>query len=257
MWLRVPADLPLDDVHVRTVADGEPEFVPAVVDAARSDGADTWWRARLPCHNPVTSYRWILTGGPTGYAWLNGTGLHLRDVPDTNDFRLVAHDRPPPDWPLDTVVYQVFPDRFAKSSRSVLAAAGAQPRARLGGPRALDGAGLRVRGQDQGKQLYGGDLDGITDHLDHLERLGTDVLYLTPFFPARSNHRYDASTFERVDPVLGGDDALRRLTAEAHRRGMRVIGDITTNHTGDSHEWFVEARARDRSRTRLLLLDNA
>ena len=115
----------------------------------------------------------------------------------------------------------------------------------------------RVRGQDQGKQLYGGDLDGITDHLDHLERLGADVLYLTPFFPARSNHRYDASTFDRVDPVLGGDDALGRLTAEAHRRGMRVIGDITTNHTGDSHEWFVEARARDRSRTRLLLLDNA
>ena len=102
-----------------------------------------------------------------------------------------------------------------------------------------------VRGQDQGKQLYGGDLDGITDHLDHLERLGADVLYLTPFFPARSNHRYDASTFDRVDPVLGGDDALGRLTAEAHRRGMRVIGDITTNHTGDSHEWFVEARASE------------
>ena len=247
VWLCVPADMQVADVHVRTVVDGEPEFVPATVDAGRSDGIDTWWQARLRCHNPVTGYRWILTGGPTGYAWLNGAGLHLRDVPDAGDFRLVAHDHPPPDWSLDSVVYQVFPDRFAKSSRSVLAGSGRGRVPDWAVPARWTDPVYGVRGQDQGKQLYGGDLDGITDHLDHLERLGTDVLYLTPFFPARSNHRYDASTFGQVDPVLGGDDALRRLTAEAHRRGMRVLGDITTNHTGDSHEWFVAARGSESS----------
>ena len=87
---------------------------------------------------------------------------------------------------------------------------------------------------------------GITDHLDHLERLGIDILYLTPFFPARSNHRYDATTFGQVDPVLGRRRGAAPADREAHRRGMRVLGDITTNHTGDSHEWFV-ARAGSES----------
>lgn len=243
VWLRVPVDLPLGGVHIRTVVDGEPEFVAAAVDRTRSDGTDTWWRARLRCRNPVTGYRWILTGGPSGYAWVNGTGLHLGDVPDASDFRLVAHDAPPPDWPLDSVVYQVFPDRFAKSSRSVLAGRGRRRVPDWAVPARWTDPIHGVRGQDQGRQLYGGDLDGVTEHLEHLERLGADVLYLTPFFPARSNHRYDASTFARVDPVLGGEEALRRLTTAAHARGIRVMGDITTNHTGDSHEWFVAARS--------------
>ena len=63
----------------------------------------------------MTSYRFLLEGGPTSYAWLNGTGLHLRDVPDAADFRLVTYDAPPA-WALDAVVYQIFPDRFAKSA---------------------------------------------------------------------------------------------------------------------------------------------
>ncbi|MEO7059546.1 MAG: alpha-amylase family glycosyl hydrolase, partial [Lapillicoccus sp.] len=53
----------------------------------------------------------------------------------------------------------------------------------------------------------------------------------------------DAETFDTVDPLLGGDEALRRLTDAAHARGMRVIGDVTLNHTGVGHEWFVEASA--------------
>ena len=68
------------------------------------------------------------------------------------------------------------------------------------------------------------------------------MIYLTPFFPAGSMHRYDASTFDHVDPTLGGDDSLISLVAAAHRRGIRVIGDITLNHTGDHHDWFTTAR---------------
>src|SRR6202007_75974 len=78
--------------------------------------------------------------------------------------------------------------------------------------------------------------------LDHVESLGANVLYLTPFFPARSTHRYDASSFDTVDPLLGGDDALRSLLVAAHARGMRVVGDITLNHCGAGNEWFTRAR---------------
>ena len=92
--------------------------------------------------------------------------------------------------------------------------------------------------------MYGGDLDGIARRLDHIAALGANTVYLTPFFPARSNHRYDASAFDRVDPLLGGDAALARLAAAVHGRGWRLLGDLTTNHTGDGHPWFTD-RARD------------
>jgi len=230
VYLRVPHEADVQEVHVRVTPDAEPAFVPARRD--RSDEVDTWFVADLVVHNPVTNYRFILRGGPSGYHWLNGTGMHDRDVPDTADFRLVSHD-PPPRWALDAVVYQVFPDRFAKSTDRPLPDWAIA--ARWDDP-------VLLGTQEGYRQLYGGDLDGVAEHLDHIAALGANVVYLTPFFPARSNHRYDASTFEAVDPVLGGEDALRRLTDTAHARGMRVLGDFTTNHTGASHEWFVKAQ---------------
>ncbi|WP_313715910.1 glycoside hydrolase family 13 protein [Arsenicicoccus bolidensis] len=238
--LRVPAPEDASDrvttVHVRTTPDGESRYVDAVV--VHEDEHETWWQAEVVVHNPVTGYRFLLSGGPAGYQWLNGTGLHDRDVPDAADFRLVATDAPPPEWALDAVVYQVFPDRFARS-----AGADARPTPEWAVPARWEEPVTRDR-RIIGDQLYGGDLDGIREHLDHLERLGVDVLYLTPFFPGRSNHRYDADTFQHVDPLLGGDDALARLTLEAHRRGLRVLGDFTTNHTGARHEWFETAVAQ-------------
>ena len=73
----------------------------------------------LRCHNPVTHYRFLLSGdegaGVPAYRWLNGTGLHLRDVPDADDFRVVTYPAPPR-WTPGAVAYQVFPDRFARDS---------------------------------------------------------------------------------------------------------------------------------------------
>src|SRR5581483_2312602 len=88
------------------------------------------------------------------------------------------------------------------------------------------------RGPTTSREWFGGDLPGIEARLDHVEALGANVLYLTPFFPAGSTHRYDASSFERVDPLLGGDEALRSLLRAAHDRGLRVVGDLTLNHCG-------------------------
>ena len=63
--------------------------------------------------NPVVSYRRLLDGGPQSCQWMNGTGLHSRDVADAADFRLSTYE-PPPEWATGTM-YQIFPDRFAKS----------------------------------------------------------------------------------------------------------------------------------------------
>ncbi len=231
--LRVPHGNGVSRVHVRAVRDGESAWFPASVES--SDGVETWWRADVELHNPVTSYRFYLDG-PGGFRWLTGTGLRRGNVTDGADFRISTFPAPP-DWVHDAVVYQVFPDRFA---RSAAARTRDVPEWAIPVPwdHPVDPTSPAVL-----HELYGGDLPGVAEHLDHLERLGVSVVYLTPVFPARSNHRYDSTTFDHVDPLLGGDAALADLVRNAHSRGIRVIGDLTTNHTGDTHEWFRRARA--------------
>ena len=198
---------------------------------SRDDGA-VWWSGRLPVHNPVTHYRFLLDGGRQ--RWLTAAGVTEHDGPDTFDFRLSIHPAAP-DWGRDGVVYQIFPDRFARSA----AAAAGHPTPPWAVPAGWDDQ-VAFEGSDPRTpiQLYGGDLDGIAEHLDHVERVGATIVYTTPVFPGESNHRYNASTFDAVDPLLGGDDAFARLSAAVHARGWRILGDLTTNHTGDTHEWF-------------------
>ena len=71
------------------------------------------------------------------------------------------------------------------------------------------------RGPETPYQYYGGDLDGITAHLDHIASLGRQHHLSDSDVPGASNHRYDASSFDHVDPLLGGDAALSRLSDAA------------------------------------------
>ncbi len=78
----------------------------------------------------------------------------------------------------------------------------------------------------------GGDLLGIAERLDDLADLGVTALYLTPVFTSASNHRYHTYDYLAVDPLLGGDAALRELIDALHARGMRIVLDGVFNHTG-------------------------
>ncbi|MGA3031132.1 MAG: alpha-amylase family glycosyl hydrolase [Candidatus Limnocylindrales bacterium] len=118
-----------------------------------------------------------------------------------------------PDWVRDAVFYQIFPDRFASSVR--VPKPGTLER--WDAPPTLHG-------------FKGGDLLGIAEHLDDLRELGITALYLNPVFASASNHRYHTFDYERVDPLLGGDEALRELIDAAHDRGMRIILDGVFNH---------------------------
>jgi neopullulanase len=120
-----------------------------------------------------------------------------------------------PDWVKHAVFYQIFPDRFARSPRSTP-------------PRGIQFKPWGSPPEQQGFQ--GGDLLGITDKLDYLQHLGVTALYLTPIFASASNHRYHAYDYYQVDPLLGGNAALRELLDEAHGRSMRVVLDGVFNH---------------------------
>ena len=229
--LRVPHGTEVEHVVLRAIRDGEPRAVRAEIDEETE--TDSWYRATFTVDNPTTRYRWLLAGGAVGYAWVNGLGVIPHDVADADDFVLTT-DPGGPDWHLGSVAYEIFPDRFASSGIDAAAPAWAVRRSWNELPTG--------RGKETQFELYGGDLGGIEARLDHVERLGADLLYLMPFFPAGSTHRYDASSFEHVDALLGGDDALRSLLRAAHARGMRVVGDLTLNHSGKGHEWFANER---------------
>ncbi len=255
-------DLPHHDPSIRHVSNPRPkagEVVEVAVDVPAASGFDTWllrapedgevrwiepmaidetgsghrWRFLLPCHNAIVSYRFWCRGSD-GAQWLNGIGLVDFDPLDHHDFRLITTGATP-SWVPETVWYQIFPDRFATSGRHSAELPPWARRASWDDPVAS--------GPDAMTQLYCGDLDGIAEHLDHLVDLGVGGIYLNPVFPARSNHRYDATTFDIVDPILGGDDALVRLREACDERGLRLMTDLTLNHTGDAHDWFVAAKA--------------
>src|SRR5438093_7066155 len=96
-------------------------------------------------------------------------------------------------------------------------------------PRSFAGSGGRV-----------GTLEGIRAHLDHLEWLGVDAVWLSPFFRSpMADFGYDVADYCDVDPLFGTLDDFDRLLADAHRSGLRVLIDWVPNHTSDEHPWFV------------------
>ena len=111
-------------------------------------------------------------------------------------------------WWRTSVVYQVYPRSFADSN----------------------GDGV-------------GDLPGLIGRLDHIQTLGADVVWVSPFYPSpQADNGYDISDYQDVDPLFGTLADVDRLIAELHSRGMKLVIDIVVNHTSDAHPWFVESR---------------
>ena len=237
--LRVPKTWEPDYVGLRWIHDGEGQQTPAV--RVGEDNLEVWWEAALHIRNPLSKYRWLLVGGNVGYGWVNGTGWHDHDISDADDFK-ISTSPDVPDWSRRSVVYQIFPDRFAASGRSYELPEWTIPRAWDDIP--------EPRTPSTGQFYYGGDLYGVAAKLDHIKSIGADTLYFTPIFPSRSAHRYDAKTYDVVDPLLGGDEALVHLSREALQQGLKVIGDLTLNHCGIGHEWFERAQSDEHSAER-------
>lgn len=237
----VPDSYPIESLTLRQTLDGEPLTAPCQQISKTELGA--WYQAKVIAHNPVTRYRFVAVGradNPIPYAWLTAAGLQQWDSSDVNDFTLTTYQRAPK-WVNEAVVYQIFPDRFARSqSAASIKSLPQLPEWAIA--KDWDEA-VSEDGYINGKELYGGDLAGIVEKLDYLQELGVNTLYLCPIFPATSAHRYDATTFDEVDELLGGNQALIKLSTALHERDMRLILDLTTNHTGDQHEWFKAAKA--------------
>jgi len=129
-----------------------------------------------------------------------------------------------PEWVKDAVFYQIFPDRFAISTR-------------VSKPSNLEA-------WDTPPTVFGfkgGDLLGAAEKLDYLQDLGITAIYFTPVFTSTANHRYHTFDYFSVDPILGGNAALRRLLDQAHARNIRVVLDGVFNHASRGFYQFNHA----------------
>jgi len=128
-----------------------------------------------------------------------------------------------PDWVYGSVMYQVFPERFANG------------RSEINPENTIEWGSVPTR-----LDFQGGDLYGVIDKLDHIESLGVNILYLNPIFLSGSTHKYDSWDHFKVDPTLGGDDGLRDLISNCHDRNIKVILDCSLNHVHPRHFAFQD-----------------
>lgn len=89
-----------------------------------------------------------------------------------------------------------------------------------------------------------GDLNGISQHLDYLQQLGVDAVWITPMYPSpQVDFGYDISDYQAVDAQYGTLADFDRLIAAAHQRHIKVLLDMVLNHTSDKHPWFIASAA--------------
>ncbi|WP_410511371.1 alpha-glycosidase [Paenibacillus sp. BR2-3] len=193
-----------------------------------SDALFDYWEAAVQPKFRRLFYYFALNDGEKT-AYLQETGLFYDppvvfyegffDFPFLNP----ADVHTPPAWVKKAVFYQIFPERFANGDPT-------------NDPEGTEQWG----GKPTPFNFFGGDLQGIIDHLEYLTSLGINAIYLNPVFEGTTNHKYDTKDYFKIDSHFGTNDKLKELVKVCHERGMRVLLDAVFNHCGHTFEPFVD-----------------
>lgn len=160
-------------------------------------------------------------------------------IPDEGrNFRILT-DYAQPEWIKNAVFYQIFPERFCNGNPEISVK---DNEYQFEGHPSIQVKDWNQVPQDYSKvfclDFYGGDLIGIKQKIPYLKKLGVTALYLNPIFYAATVHKYDCLDYFHVDPHFGGDKALQDLIEELHKNDMKIILDVSINHTGTANRWF-------------------
>ncbi len=220
---------------------------------AEMNGVEGWWEATLTLPEQAGAYWYYFVlrldentayfGCKGGKTSGDGELYSYRPV----CFQLTVHEKDfkTPDGYKRAVLYQIFPDRFAKSSKNC-AKAGLEYHHSMGRKGYLHGsfdespAYLPMPGEEYYSpcDYFGGDLYGIEQSLPYLSELGVTVIYLNPIFEADSNHRYNTADYRRIDPMLGTNEDFKKLCRSAEKFGIKIILDGVFSHTGSDSVYF-------------------
>ena len=186
----------------------------------------------------------LRVGAPQGATGGEGVTYDYDNVPSFQ-ITVYRHRAHRPSWYERGIVYQIFPDRYARDENWKQRALERLAHPRRGCEQHIveDWDKPPVYDRDETGDIrswdfYGGSLRGIEEHLPHLAEMGITALYLNPIFEAASNHRYDTADYMKIDQLLGTEEDFRRLCVSARRFGISIILDGVFNHTGSDSVYF-------------------
>ena len=232
--IRFYEDAPVKAVVLRTMPNGQNIWID-LREEKREQGF-VYWAGTLPMWENRMHYHFCIVTDE-GIFYYNQHGVHTRIPDHSHDFVLLC-GYVQPEWVKRAVFYQIFPERFCNGDES---------NDMQSGELVVNGyPSIRMNWEDdplewnEGRCLdfFGGDLQGIREKIPYLKELGVTALYLNPVFEAPSVHKYDCIDYFHVDKHFGGDEELARLSEALHENGMRLVLDISINHTGAAHRWF-------------------
>ncbi|MCQ2510536.1 MAG: alpha amylase N-terminal ig-like domain-containing protein [Lachnospiraceae bacterium] len=233
--LRMLETAPVSRIAVRYIKDGSQRL--AGMQAGERKNGLVYYETEIEMTENRLRYQFYLVGDSVFYCYTqNGLTEYLQN--ETYDFCLMA-DYVQPEWVKNSVFYQIFPERFCNGDPSLNVGDGDMyldgfPSQEIKDWNTVPGRYPETHCMD----FYGGDLIGIRQKIPYLKELGVTAIYLNPIFLSPTIHKYDCIDYEQVDPHFGGDRALADLTKALHENGMKLMLDISVNHTGTDHRWF-------------------
>ncbi|MCR4694934.1 MAG: alpha amylase N-terminal ig-like domain-containing protein [Pseudobutyrivibrio sp.] len=202
--LRLYEDAPVVSVFMRSLPNGAENVVK--MDLCDNKNGFNYYQAKMLISESRMQYQFYIACADKIYYYTQrGLTDYIQD--NSCDFVLLADYRQP-SWVKSQVFYQIFPARFKKSDKNEIG-------------------------------IHEGDLLGIKEKIPYLKYLGVTAIYLNPIFMAPSDHKYDCSDYFHVDDNFGGDQALAELSDALHQAGMKLMLDISINHTGSTNRWTV------------------
>ncbi|AIQ18724.1 cyclomaltodextrinase [Paenibacillus sp. FSL H7-0357] len=207
--------------------DWDHTFYEIMMEKAASDDRFDYWEAAVRPKYKRLSYTFRVSKGQEN-VYLLDNGIrsecpqppnHFYEFPYIHQIDLFKV----PNWAKDAVFYQIMTERFANGDPT-------------NDPEGTEAWG----GTPKLDNFFGGDLQGVLDHLDDLHELGINAVYFTPLFLSPSNHKYDIVDYKKVDPHFGDNELLKHVVEECHRRGIRVMLDAVFNHCSDKFPPFQD-----------------
>lgn len=195
-----------------------------------------YYESEINMNQKYINYHFIIKKD-NDYTYYTRRGTYTYPPTEDHDFTLIA-DFENPSWVPSSVFYQIFPDRFNNGDPSLSVKTDE-----------YEFDGHKTIAMDWNEEpleykdghcidFFGGDLKGVEDKIDYFKELGVNAIYLNPIFEAKTHHRYDCTDYFHVEKHLGGDEALASLTDAMHKNNMKVMVDVSINHTGNNHVWF-------------------
>ncbi len=235
IYIRMYEDAPVQHVFLRTVPNGAELLIEA--EKVKTEHGLAYYAAKMRVTETRMQYQFYLACKDVIYFY-NQKEITTYIPDQTYDFVLLTDYRQP-SWVKHAVFYQIFPERFCNGNPDNDVKDGEY---QLNGHDTIQMKSWEDKPLEYEKgfclDFFGGDLEGVKQKIPYLQELGVTAIYLNPIFTAPSVHKYDCIDYLHVDPHFGGDEALEELSKALHENDMKLILDISINHTGTAHRWF-------------------